>query len=138
RLGWKTRWRDRVRVGRGGSHRRETGRRKVAAMRVSFRTKLLGIVGTAAAGFVLMIVVSSFISARAERRVTGIQELYVPKIELGPKLESQFEKISRSMQDAVAAHDADALTRSREHVDLFLSQLDAAKAAVDPKDAAAL
>ena len=47
-------------------------------LRLTFRAQLLSIVGVAAVAFVLLIIASGLISARAERQLAAIQDLYVP------------------------------------------------------------
>src|SRR5439155_10320112 len=73
-----------------------------------------------------------------ERQLAAIQERYVPKVELGPQLESQFEHLRRSMQDAVATQDMEALEATRQSLSQFLEQLATAREAVAPREAAAL
>jgi signal transduction histidine kinase len=107
-------------------------------MRMTFRRKLLGLVGIAAAAFALIIVASSVVAARVERQLAFIQQRYVPKVELEPQLEGQLERLARGFQDAVAAHDTDALEATRELKAAFLEKLATAKDATDPSDAAEL
>ncbi len=107
-------------------------------MRFTFRAKLLTIVGTAALAFLVLIVASALIADRTEQQLTKIRDRYLPKVELRPQLEGQFERIARGLQDAVAAHDAQALTATRELKNSFLQQLAAAREAVDATQAAAL
>src|SRR5260370_439323 len=101
-------------------------------MRFTFRLMLLTIVGIAGLAFLVLIVASAVIADRTERQLINIRDRYLPKVELRPQLEGQFERIVRGLQDAVAAHDAQALAATRELKDSFLQQLAAAHAAVDP------
>jgi CheY-like chemotaxis protein/Skp family chaperone for outer membrane proteins len=64
-----------------------------------------------------------------------VQERLLPKVELGPRLDAQFERLRRALQDAVAAHDPEALAATRELKDGLLQQLAAARASVDPTEA---
>jgi PAS domain S-box-containing protein len=107
-------------------------------MRLTFRAKLLAIVGVAAAAFVLLIIASTLIARRVERQLAVIQERYLPKVVLQPQLDGAFEQLKRGFQDAVAAHDPDALAATRPLASRFLAQLDAARDAVEPEDRAAL
>jgi signal transduction histidine kinase len=107
-------------------------------MRMTFRSKLLGLVGIAAAAFVLIIVASSVVAARVEHQLAFIQRRYVPMVELEPQLEGQLERLARGFQDAVAAHDLDALEATRELKAGFLEKLATAKDATEPADAAEL
>jgi CheY-like chemotaxis protein/signal transduction histidine kinase len=107
-------------------------------MHLTFRTKLTAVVGAAALAFVILILIGTLSEHRVERQLAAIQERYVPKVELGPQLESQFERLRRSMQDAVATQDMEALAATRQLLSQFLDQLAAARDAVTPSDAAAL
>jgi signal transduction histidine kinase/CheY-like chemotaxis protein len=107
-------------------------------MRYTFRTKLTVIVGVAALAFLVLIVSGMIITKRADEQLIDIQRRYLPKLELGPYLEGQFEHIRRGFQDAVAAHDGDALAATSQFKRGFLERLDAARGAVDPGEAAGL
>jgi signal transduction histidine kinase/ActR/RegA family two-component response regulator len=107
-------------------------------MRYTLRTKLTVIVGVAALAFLVLIVSGMIITKRADRQLVDIQRRYLPKVELGPYLEGQFDRIRRGFQDAVAAHDSDELEATRKLRKEFLDRLEAAREALDPRDAAAL
>jgi signal transduction histidine kinase/ActR/RegA family two-component response regulator len=107
-------------------------------IRLSFRTKLLAIVGSAAFALVVIVLASTITANRVERQMTTIQERYLPRVELEPKLEALFEQLRRGFQDAVGAHDQEALDRTREARDAFLVELRAASAVVDAEEAEAL
>jgi signal transduction histidine kinase len=107
-------------------------------MRFTFRTKLLGFVGMAAVAFLLIIVASSVVASRVERQLAFIQRRYVPKVQLEPQLQGQLERLERGFQDAVAAHDTDALEATRDLKSDFLAKLAEASDATEPADAAEL
>jgi signal transduction histidine kinase len=107
-------------------------------MRITFRTRLLSIVGIAAVGFLLIILASSVVAVRVERQLAFIQRRYVPKVELEPQLQGQLERLARGFQDAVAAHDMDALEATRDLKSDFLARLAGAKDSTEPSDAAEL
>jgi hypothetical protein len=107
-------------------------------MHLTFRLKLLGIVGVAAVAFLALIVAGAAIAQRVEQQLVAIQRHYVPKLELEPQLEGQFERLQRGFQDAVAAHDLDGLAATKELEATFLERLSAARDAVDPTEAAQL
>jgi len=107
-------------------------------MRFTFRLKLLTIVGSAALAFVLLTVASTLISNQVEQQMATIEESYVPRLELGPQLERQFEGLRRAFQDAVAAQDTEGLDGTRGLRDTFLETLASARNAVNPADAAQL
>src|ERR1041385_5568023 len=100
-------------------------------MRLTFRAKLVAIVGAAALAFVVIIVTGSIIASRVSQKLTSIQDRYVPKVELEPQLESTFERLRRGLQDAVAARDGDALDGTRDVRDELLDHLAAARDIVD-------
>jgi signal transduction histidine kinase len=108
------------------------------AIRSTFRLKLFAIVGTAALALVVLIATGALLSQRVSRQLAQIQKVYVPKIELGPKLEAHLEAISRGLQDAVAAHEVDAIAQTRVHKDALLHELALAVGVVEPGKAAAL
>ncbi|HEX3853424.1 MAG TPA: hypothetical protein VHW01_20810, partial [Polyangiaceae bacterium] len=78
-------------------------------MSSSLRGRLFLIVGTAALALLLMLVGSALIGAQQTRDLRDVEQRLVPKLELGPKLESEFDRLRQAMQDAVAAQDAPAL-----------------------------
>ena len=107
-------------------------------MRLSFRTKLLSIVGVAALALLLVIVASAAIERQVERQLTAVQQRYLPRIQLGLQLKSQLEHLEHGFQDAVAARDLDTLATTGPLRDEFLALLTQAGDAVEPADAAAL
>jgi CheY-like chemotaxis protein/HAMP domain-containing protein len=107
-------------------------------MRLSFRAKLNAIVGTAAFALIALMVAGAITSSRTEDRLADIQQRYLPKLELGPKLEGEFDRLRRSLQDAVAARDADAVTATRDLEDKFLADLAASTPALTVGQVAAV
>ena len=72
-------------------------------MRLTFRAKLMAIVGIAALAFVLLIVASGCSRTSRGAADRRSRSSYLPKVELEPQLEGQFERLRRGFQDAVAA-----------------------------------
>lgn len=107
-------------------------------MRPSLRSKLLAIVGTAAGAFLVLIISSMVIAQRADEQLANVRERFLPKLEVGPVLTQQFDHLRRGIEDAVSAHDGDALAGTRKGLDEFVAQLIASPRAVDPAAAAAL
>ncbi|HEX8794051.1 MAG TPA: ATP-binding protein [Polyangiaceae bacterium] len=107
-------------------------------MRFAFRNKLLGIAAVPAAAMVAILAGSRILSARVDRQLSHIQRQYLPLVELEPQLEAGLERIDRGFQDAVAAHDLDALDAMGEVRREFVGRLDAAREATDPATAAEL
>jgi len=105
---------------------------------VSFRAKLLAIVGIAAAALVALTVTSALISEEVAERLETIEDVYVPRVELGPRLEAELNRLSRRFQDAVAAHDTELLASARIIRDNLLEQITRAGTAIDDALAAEL
>jgi CheY-like chemotaxis protein/signal transduction histidine kinase len=107
-------------------------------LRTSIAAKLLGIVGAAALALVVMVTTSTLLAERTSRSMRAIEQRYLPRMELGHRLEGQFDRIRRSFQDAVAAQDRDALAGTRALKDAFLLDLARAREVIDPATAVQL
>jgi CheY-like chemotaxis protein len=107
-------------------------------MRMTFRTKLLAIVGTAALAFVALTAVSAVMADRVDRQLVTIEQSYVPKVELGPQLEALFDQLRRAFQDAVAARDGDALEATRDLRNVLLDRVVSARDLLAHEEAGAL
>ena len=107
-------------------------------MHFTFRAKLIAIVSTAAVAFIVLIAASSFISGKVREELVRVKNRYLPRVELGPQLTAQFERLQRAFQDSVAAHDADALDETRQLREQLLRQLADAGPVLDPGKAAVL
>ncbi|HET8935192.1 MAG TPA: response regulator [Polyangiales bacterium] len=92
------------------------------------------IVAAAGLSLVTLTVTGSLVALRVEHQLSLIQRRYVPKLELGPKLESGFERITRSLQDAVAAQDLASLDESARLKNALSLQLSGAQTALDAQD----
>jgi signal transduction histidine kinase len=103
-------------------------------MRLNFRAKLTALVGIAAVALLLVIVVGATSARRVDSQLEAVQQYYLPRLELGPKLEGDFEQLRRSFQDAVAARDRDALASAAELKSTLLGRLDPVRGAVAPAD----
>jgi CheY-like chemotaxis protein/signal transduction histidine kinase len=104
----------------------------------TFRAKLLLIVSMALLALLLVLVVSASIGVRQSRELTDVQARLVPKAELGPRIEAEFERLSRGMQDAVAAQDQTLLDATTERKTALFDEITQAGPALDPAAAAAL
>jgi signal transduction histidine kinase len=107
-------------------------------MLLTFRAKLVAIVATAALAQLLLLLASAAIARRVEHQLSAVQQRYLPKMDLEPRLDGAFERLWRGFEDAVAAHDSEALAATRPLRDRFVDQLDAAHGAVDPIAASTL
>jgi CheY-like chemotaxis protein/signal transduction histidine kinase len=104
----------------------------------SFRARLMTIVGAAALAIVLLTTTGSLAGFRVERQLDLIQRRYMPKVQLGPKLEAELERLARLFQDAVAAQDLAALDDTTELERALLAQLTAAGSALTPAQISAV
>ena len=98
-------------------------------MRLTFRSKLVTIVAVDAVAWLVLMVASSLTERRVDQQLASIQQHYVPRIALQPRLESSFEHVGRSLQDAASAGDTDLLADSQRHLDALLTQIADAGAA---------
>ncbi|HVZ72935.1 MAG TPA: response regulator [Polyangia bacterium] len=107
-------------------------------MRFSLRAKLTAIVAVAAGAFILVIVAGSISAALTERQLETIRERYLPIIEIGPRLEAQFEHLRRGLQDATAARDAEMLQGTRATFEDLRRLVATSHGVIEPTAAAAL
>jgi CheY-like chemotaxis protein/signal transduction histidine kinase/HAMP domain-containing protein len=82
--------------------------------------------------------VSALMGVRQNRELDDVQGRLVPKAELGPRIEAAFERLSRSMQDAVAAQDQVALDATIEQKAALFELISRAGHAFEPSSAAAM
>ena len=101
----------------------------------TLRSKLLVLVGAVALGFVLLIALSAAVGASQARQLDGIERSLLPRLELGPAVSADFDKLTRTMQDAVAAQNTNALNDAAGVRDAIFQRLDRAGTVVDPADA---
>jgi len=71
-------------------------------MRLTFRTKLVAIVGATAFALILFVVIGAVTAARVSGHLVCDPGTIHPKVELAPQLEGQFDLLRRALQDAVA------------------------------------
>jgi CheY-like chemotaxis protein/signal transduction histidine kinase len=106
-------------------------------MNLSLRGKLTAIVATAALAFVVIIGAGTLSLRRTENALAQIEGRYVPRLDARPRLEAELERLQRSFQDAVSAHDADAVAATRETKEGILVLVASAGPGIDPGAAAA-
>jgi CheY-like chemotaxis protein/signal transduction histidine kinase len=107
-------------------------------MRVTLRARLGAIVGTSALAFVVLIVAGTVAMRRTQSGLQTIERRYLPKVDLQPRLEAQLERLQRTFQDAVSAHDPEALGASGEIKGSFFGLLADAEEALDRNQVTAL
>jgi CheY-like chemotaxis protein/signal transduction histidine kinase/HAMP domain-containing protein len=104
----------------------------------TFRTKLMAILATTTAAFVVLIVVSTLLERRSARQLALIAEQHIPQLELGPRLEREFEHLRQGLQDAVAAQDMEALQATSKSQESCLTTVSQASKVIGPVEASAL
>jgi signal transduction histidine kinase len=87
---------------------------------------------------VLSIATNVVVARRVQEQLTSIRARYLPKVDLEPQLNGQWDALRRAFQDAVSSRDLDTLGPADEARRHLLERLDAARLAVDPPQAAAL
>jgi signal transduction histidine kinase len=86
-----------------------------------------------------LVTIAGAVSAHhVESQLDAMQRRYLPLVELGPRLDDDFERLRRAFQDAVAAHDLDTLAGTRDLEGVLFHRLDQAGSVVPPADVAAL
>ncbi len=106
-------------------------------MNLSLRAKLTAIVATAALAFVVIIAAGTLSLRRTEDTLAQIEGRYVPRLDARPRLEAEMERLQRAFQDAVSAHDAEAVAATRETKEGILALVANAGPGIDPGAAAA-
>ncbi|MET0793792.1 MAG: ATP-binding protein, partial [Polyangiaceae bacterium] len=107
-------------------------------MNRSLRARLLLIVSTAALALIVTLVGSALIAAQQTRDLRDVEQRLVPKLELGPKLQGEFDRLRQSMQDAVAAQDTPALEATLANRNTIFDLIGKTGGVIDPSDAALL
>ncbi|HEY8924391.1 MAG TPA: response regulator [Polyangia bacterium] len=107
-------------------------------MGLTFRGKLIAIVAVAATAFLVLISTGAMLSNQVEGALLDVQQRYLPRMEIGPRLESRFEKLQRGLQDAVAAHDADALAATHDLETALLEEIAGARGVISAGEATVL
>jgi CheY-like chemotaxis protein/signal transduction histidine kinase len=107
-------------------------------LKTTFRAKLFAIFGAALLALISVLAVSAVMGIRQNRELDDVQGRLVPRTELGPRVEAEFERLARGMQDAVAAQDPAALEATLERKAALFQLIGQAGAALDPAAAASL
>ncbi len=103
-------------------------------MHLSFRVRLMTIVGATGVAFLLVILVSWLIGLREERKLTEIERRLVPKLALGPLMDAELGGLTRGLQDAAGAQDPEMLAETRLLRDRLLATLASAPDAMSSAD----
>lgn len=97
---------------------------------MSLRAKLLTIVGAAGLGLVLVLISTALIGMRETRNLKVLEGRLLPKLALGPRLEADFDRVGRGLQDAVAAEDRQALSETRSIRNQLLQRIETASTVI--------
>jgi len=103
-----------------------------------FRNKLFLIAGASVFAVLLLIAVGIVTGARVDQQIGSIEARYVPMLELGPQVESAFDRVRRQMQDAVAAQDKESLAATQIAKARLMALLDEARPIMTGSDATAV
>jgi CheY-like chemotaxis protein/signal transduction histidine kinase len=107
-------------------------------LRTTFKAKLIAIFGAALFALLSVSLISALMSLRQNRELDEVQSRLVPKAELAPRIESELERLTRGLQDAVSAQDLAALEATAERKTALFELIARAGPALDPAAAAAL
>jgi len=97
------------------------------AVTFSLQRRLQGVVAVAATALALMAGVGVYSAHEVAQDLERIQVRIIPRLELRPRLESGFERLSRAFHDAVAARDSDLLEIASTRRQSILDDLDEAQ-----------
>ncbi len=98
---------------------------------VTFRAKLFLLVGTAAFALIAVVAGSTISGLQQAQRLAIVQSRLVPKLELGPRLERDFDGLNQALLDAVSAQDSVALEETLKRRDALISAINHAGPALD-------
>jgi hypothetical protein len=104
----------------------------------SMRSRLLLIAGTAALSLLVTLIGSALIGAQQTRGLRDVEQRLVPKLELGPKLQAEFEHLRQAMQDAVSAQDLPALEATLDIRNQIFETIGSSSGVLGASDAALL
>lgn len=105
-------------------------------MRLTLRQKMNCVAGTVTAAFIILIGVNWYLNAEVENHTALIRDQFIPHVELGYRLETQFEAIALRLRDAVSAQDMNELNSTAELGDKLMNELDSASGIIEPQQIA--
>jgi CheY-like chemotaxis protein len=100
-------------------------------MRVTFRAKLLLIVGSATVAILGVLLGSTWIGVAQLADLDYVEARLVPRLELEPKLRSGFDQLRQALQDAVAAQDGAALEAASGRMKDLIAMVNGAGPVID-------
>lgn len=102
-------------------------------MKMRLRTRLWVIVTVTAAAHLAMAGVDLAGERRVQQELAAIEQDYLPLLRLEPEVRALFDEVRRTVQDAVAAGDREAIDDARTPYEELLGVLDRAPAIVEPE-----
>src|SRR5690606_19986215 len=103
--------------------RRKPETENIAGMKLTFRAKLILIVGAATLSILVVMGASTLIGLQQTSELHEVEHRMVPRLELAPRLSIEFRQLRRSYQDAVAAQDEVALRGSSQIKEKLLRRI---------------
>ena len=104
----------------------------------TLRAKLLLIVSAATFSLAMASVGSAYIAQIQAEHLRDLQGRLIPRLELGPHLEAEFEHLGQALQDAVSAQDAGAVHAAAEVRARLFDAITQAGPAIDAPSADAM
>jgi CheY-like chemotaxis protein len=106
-------------------------------MALTFRGRLVLLVGAAAVALVSVLAGHAIIGAQRERELADVERRLVPRLRVESEIGAEFDRLSKGMQDAVAAQDSASLDGTAASRDRLLALI-ATPEMMAPADAAGL
>ena len=91
-----------------------------------------------AVAFVVILTTSQVLTLRQRAYLSDVESRLVPKLELAPRLEADFQRLTQGMQDAVEAQDGPALEASLDAKDRLIALVAESERVLEPGQGAAL
>lgn len=91
-----------------------------------------------ALAFAVLLSASHWLTLRQSAYLSDLEDRLVPKLEVGPRLEGNFQRLTQSMQDAVEARDATKLEASLDARDRLIALVSQNQALFERGEDAAL
>ncbi len=91
-----------------------------------------------AAAFIVLLAASHWLTLQQRTYLSDVESRLVPKLELAPRLEADFQRLTLGMQDAVEAQDGAALESSLDAKDRLIALVSQNEAVLEPGQGAAL
>ena len=101
-------------------------------MKRTIRTQLFATALVAALALAVILISGRVVDSRVNREIETIRTKFVPKLGLANRLETSFEKISRTLRDAADTNDPELIAEATRHKGELLEQLAVANDVIEP------